>query len=259
MSETVAPFCWYELMTTDLSAAEAFYGGVVGWTAKDSGMSGFRYSIFSMGETGIAGAMALPEPLAAAGVSPHWIGYVRVEDVDAMLPRLLAAGGAVLKPAEDIPGVGRFAVVADPHGAAFCLFREASPAPARQPDADPYPRGRIGWHELHAGDGEAAFAFYAALFGWTETERMDMGPMGFYRLFATGGPAVGGMMTRMPQTPRPFWAFYFNVEAIDAAIERATAAGGSVVHGPMEVPGGAWIVQAIDPQGAIFALVAPKR
>jgi predicted enzyme related to lactoylglutathione lyase len=255
----VAPFCWYELMTTDLAAAESFYGSVVGWRAADSGMPGFHYSILSMGETAVAGAMALPEHLLAAGVPPHWIGYVRVEDVDAMLPRLVAAGGAVHKGAEDIPGVGRFAVVADPHGAAFCLFREASPPPAREADTDPCPPGRVGWHELHAGDGEAAFAFYSALFGWTETERMDMGAMGVYRLFATGGPAVGGMMTRMPQTPRPFWLYYFGVEAIDAAIARIGAGGGTVINGPMEVPGGAWIVQAIDPQGAMFALVAPKR
>jgi predicted enzyme related to lactoylglutathione lyase len=262
MSETVAPFCWYELMTGDLDAAVDFYRDVVGWSACDHPASAHRYVILSAGDGamgGVAGAMALPQPLAAAGVPPHWIGYVRVEDVDAMLPRLTAAGGAVHKPAEDIPGVGRFAVVADPHGAAFVLFREAVSPPEGMPKPDPMAPGRVGWHELHAGDREAAFAFYSALFGWTETERMDMGPMGFYRLFATGGQAVGGMMTRMPQTPRPFWAFYFNVEAIDAAIERLTAAGGSVVHGPMEVPGGAWIVQAIDPQGAFFALVAPKR
>jgi predicted enzyme related to lactoylglutathione lyase len=262
MSE-VAPFCWYELMTTDLPAATAFYSKVVGWAARDSGMPGFHYSLLSIGGTDIAGAMELPPHLAAAGVPPHWIGYVRVEDVDAMLPRLVAAGGAVHKPAEDIPGVGRFAVVADPHGASFCLFREAMPAPTGDPAAcgpsGGYPPGRVGWHELQAGDNEVAFAFYAALFGWSETERMDMGPMGFYRLFATGGEAVGGMMTKVPDCPRPFWLYYFGVEAIDAAIARLTAAGGKVAMGPMEVPGGAWVVQGFDPQGAMFALVAPNR
>ncbi len=260
-----APFCWYELMTSDLTAAEAFYATVIGWTAADSGMSGFRYSIFSAGETGVAGAMTLPEELCAARVPPHWIGYVRVEDVDAALPRLIAAGGSVHRPAADIPGVGRFAVVADPGGAALCLFREAMPAPARDPAEVPTgpagtcPPGRVGWHELQAHDGDAAFAFYAALFGWSEVERMDMGAMGFYRLFATGGPAVGGMMTRIPEAPRPFWLYYFGVEALDAAVDRLSAAGGRVVMGPMEVPGGAWIVQAFDPQGAMFALVAPRR
>lgn len=258
MSE-VAPFCWYELMTSDLAAAESFYAEVVGWSAKDSGMPGFRYSIFAAAGRDIAGAMALPPHLAEAGVPPHWIGYVRVEDVDAMLPRLAAAGGSVHKPAEDIPGVGRFAVVADPHGASFCLFREAMPAPQRDGAAGTFPPGSVGWHELQAGDNDAAFAFYSSLFGWSETERLDMGAMGFYRLFATGGAAVGGMMTKMPECPRPFWLYYFGVETLDAAVERLTGAGGKVVMGPMEVPGGAWIVQAVDPQGAMFALVAPKR
>lgn len=259
MTSTAAPFCWYELMTTDLAASEAFYGTVIGWTAADSGMPGFRYSILKAGEIAIAGAMALPDELVTAGVPPHWIGYVRVEDVDAMLPRLVTAGGTVHKAAEDIPGVGRFAVVADPHGAAFCLFREDGPMPAAEPSTDPCRPGHVGWHELQAGDGDAAFAFYAELFGWTEADRHDMGPMGVYRLFATGGAAVGGMMTKVPECPRPFWLYYFGVEALDAAIDRLTAAGGKVAMGPMEVPGGAWIVQAFDPQGAMFALLAARR
>ena len=257
MNREAAPFCWYELMTGDLAAAEAFYSTVVGWSAKDSGMPGFRYSIFSTGETAIAGAMALPDELRTAGVPPHWIAYVRVEDVDAMLPRLVTAGGSVHKPAEDIPGVGRFAVVADPHGAAFCLFREAmDQASAALPADAP---GRIGWHELSAGDGPAAFAFYSGLFGWTKGEAMPMGEHGVYQLFATGGEPVGGMLTKMPDCPRPFWLLYFNVATLDAALDRVRAGGGTVIVEPMEVPGGSWIGQCLDPQGAMFALVAPKR
>lgn len=257
MSEA-APFCWYELMTSDLPAAEAFYGSVVGWTARDSGMPGFRYALLSMGGIDIAGAMALPPHLTAAGVPPHWLGYVRVEDVDAMLPRLVAAGGAVHKPAEDIPGVGRFAVVADPHGAAFCLFREAMPAPAAAALAPDAP-GRVGWHELSAGDGPAAFDFYSRLFGWTKAEAMPMGDRGVYQLFSAGGDPIGGMLTKMPDCPQPFWLFYFNVESLDAALARAEAGGATVIVAPMEVPGGSWIAQCLDPQGAVFALVAPKR
>jgi predicted enzyme related to lactoylglutathione lyase len=101
--------------------------------------------------------------------------------------------------------------------------------------------------------------FYSDLFGWTKADTVDMGPMGIYQLFAAGGDAIGGMMTKTPQSPAPFWLYYFNVDAIDAAVERITAAGGKVIQGPHEVPGGSWIVQALDPQGALFALVATKR
>jgi uncharacterized protein len=127
------------------------------------------------------------------------------------------------------------------------------------PSQDPMAQGHIGWHELHAGDGEKAFAFYSGLFGWTKGEAMDMGAMGKYQLFNAKSGQQGGMMTKTPQTPAPFWLYYFNVDAIDAAMERVKAAGGKIVNGPMQVPTDRWIVQGLDPQGATFALLAPTK
>ncbi len=256
---TAAPakFVWYELMTPDAKAAQAYYSQVIGWTMNDAGMPGMDYTLISAGPHQIGGLMTLPEELKAAGVPPCWTGYVGVDDVDACAVRLIAAGGSVQRPAEDIPGVGRFAVVADPHGAAFILFKgnmdDAPPPPAAETP------GTIGWHELNAGDGASAFEFYSRLFGWTKTEAMDMGPMGVYQMFAAGGEAMGGMMTKMPEVPVPCWTYYINVEAIDAAVARATAGGGQVLNGPMEVPGGSWIANCCDPQGAMFSMVAPRR
>ena len=86
-----------------------------------------------------------------------------------------------------------------------------------------------------------------------------MGPMGVYRVFDTGHGEQGGIMTRMPEAPMSFWLYYFNVDGVDAAAERVKAGRGRIAHGPMEVPGGQWIVQATDPQGSMFALVAPRR
>ena len=254
---TPAKFVWYELMTPDAKAAEAYYSHVIGWTMQDAGMPGGAYTLLSAGGHTLGGLMALPPEAAAMGTPTCWTGYIGVDDVDASAARIASRGGKVLRSPEDIPGVGRFAVVADPHGAAFIVFRgnaaEAPPAPA--PDMP----GSIGWHELHASDGPAAMAFYAEQFRWTQADAMDMGPMGLYQLFTTGGNAVGGIMTKMPEMPVPFWLYYINVEAIDAAAQRATAGGGKVINGPMEVPGGSWIVNCIDPQGAHFAMVAPKR
>lgn len=180
-----------------------------------------------------------------------------MDDVDAHAERVKAAGGAVHRPPEDIPGVGRFAVVADPQGAVFILFK-GNGEPDQAPTASGTP-GTVGWHELYAGDGASAFGFYASLFGWTEADAIDMGSMGIYRLFATGGEPVGGMMTKMPDMPMPFWLYYFNVDAIDAAMARVTQHGGKVLMGPHQVPGGQWILQCLDPQGAMFAMVASKR
>ena len=148
-------------------------------------------------------------------------------------------------------------MVADPDGAAFILFKgdgEAQNAPA-----PPMTPGHVGWHELQAGNAEQAFAFYAGLFGWTKAEAIDMGAMGVYQIFATGGAAVGGIMTKLPEVPKPFWLYYFNVEALDAAVVRVRQGGGQTLMEPQQVPGGSWIVQCLDPQGAMFAMVAEKR
>ncbi len=258
MSTAQGQHVWYELMTTDTKAAQAFYTQVVGWSAADSGMPGMDYTLLSAGSHQIAGLMELPAEACAMGARPGWIGYVAVADVDAMAAQVQAAGGQVHKPAEDIPGVGRFAVVADPGGASFCLFRGLSAeAPPAAPPGTP---GTMGWHELHAEDGTREWGFYSALFGWAKDTTMDMGALGVYQLFRTGGAeAAGGIMTRMPGMPQSFWLYYVNVDAIDAAVARITGAGGQIINGPMEVPGGNWIVNAVDPQGAVFALVAPRR
>ncbi len=249
-------FVWYELMTDDPDAATQFYAEVVGWTVTDAGMPDMAYSIFATDAGPVGGLMAIPDEASAAGAEPVWFGYVGVDDVDAMASRIEAAGGRVHRAPDDIPGVGRFAMVSDPHGAAFAVF---SPADGGDPPppAPPGTPGQAGWRELMADDLDTAFAFYAAMFGWTRAEAHDMGPAGVYQLFAAGGETIGGMMTRMPDMPSAFWTYYFNVADIDAAAARVTAAGGKVVNGPMEVPGGSRILQGLDPQGAMFALVAP--
>jgi len=258
MPSSACPFVWYELMTTDPAAATAFYRDVVGWSAADAGMPGMAYTLLSAGGAEVAGLMALPDEARAAGSPPCWTGYIGVPDVDAAATRVQAAGGALHHPPEDIPGVGRFAVVADPQGAVFCLFAglPGDAPPQLAPDAP----GTVGWHELMAGDRAGAWPFYAAQFGWTQDEAIDMGPMGIYQLFRTGGEmATGGMMSKPPEVPQACWIYYFNVPALDATLARVRAGGGQVLSGPMEVPGGSWVAQCLDPQGAAFALVAPQR
>jgi uncharacterized protein len=256
MSTNHGQFVWYDVMTTDCTAAERFYGRVIGWDAKDAGMNDKPYTIFSVGTTPVGGLMPIPEEVRAAGAPPHWSGYIGVEDVDAYAKRVTAAGGSIHRAPEDIPGVGRFAVAADPNGAHFILFHGNGEMPPRPAPGTP---GYVGWHELQADDQTGAFAFYAGLFGWTKSDAIDMGPMGTYQIFAMDGVPAGGMMTKRPEARVSHWLYYFNVDAADAAVARVNEAGGKVCNGPHEVPGGMWIVQATDPQGAMFAMVAPKR
>lgn len=252
-------FSWYELMTTDQDAAEAFYRVVIGWSMADFGQPGMRYTILSAGDRGVGGVMTIPEEARQAGARPGWSGYINVPDTDAMAPRVVEAGGSIHRPPADIPDVGRFAVVADPGGAVFQLFTPL-PRPDAPPPAEPTAPGVVSWHELYAANGqEDAFRFYSGLFGWTTVELMDMGEMGKYRIFAKDGVQLGGMMDKPAQMPVSAWQFYVNVDGIDAAVERINANGGKVLMGPHQVPGGSWIVQAVDPQGVHFALVSTRR
>ncbi|MGO8855684.1 MAG: VOC family protein [Steroidobacteraceae bacterium] len=250
-------FFWYDIMTTDTRAARKFYGDVVGWGTQDSGQPGHEYTLFTVNGRGVAGLMPIPDDARASGAGPSWMGYIAVDDVDRTATRLAAEGGRIHRPPVEISGIIRFAVVADPQGAGFLIAKGLTPD--AQPPLPIGTPGTIGWRELYAQDWTSAFSFYAKMFGWTKVDAVDMGPMGIYQLFASGDAAVGGMMTKPAAIPMPHWTYYFNIAGIDGGAARVTAGGGSIINGPHQVPGGQWIVQCIDPQGAQFALVAPQR
>jgi predicted enzyme related to lactoylglutathione lyase len=179
-----------------------------------------------------------------------------VDDVDAKAEEIAAAGGVIHKAPQDIPTVGRFAVVADPQGAVFMLFKGAGEPP---PPLPMMATGSAGWHELHARDWAQDWPFYERLFGWKKDTVHDMGPMGTYQLFKASGLAIGGMFTDTQSSPHAYWLYYFVVDDIDAALARLQAHGGTALFEPREVPGGAWVITARDPQGGVFALVGMRK
>lgn len=251
-------FIWYELMTTDADAAAGFYGEVVGWSCRpfDPGdPDGYR--LFSTGGTETGGLMILPQDNDCAAGRPGWVGYIGVDDVDATGKALVADGASELVPPTDIPGVGRFAVVADPQGAVFTIMRGAVEGESKAFSHDK--PGHCQWNELSTSDPEAAYAFYSRHFGWTKGEAMPMGEMGVYQMLDRDGRSFGAVMRVMPLAPQhPAWTFYFGVPDIDAATSKTEAGGGKVLHGPVEIPGGQFIIYAQDPQGAYFSLVGPR-
>jgi len=249
-------FVWYELMTTDITAAETFYANVIGWNGQRWGDASFSYTIMRVGETGVAGLMNIPDEARAMGQPPAWVGYIYAADVDKATESVRKAGGTVHREPSDIPEIGRFSVVTDPQGAVFMLI---TPLPQGEPPArlTGFTPGRISWHELYADDWQKALEFYSSQFGWQKGEAHDMGPMGTYQLFTIDSEQGGGIMNRPPQVPAPAWMYYINVDAIEAAVDRVKSNGGMVLSGPMQVPGGSWIAQCRDPQGAVFAIVAP--
>jgi uncharacterized protein len=246
-------FTWYELMTTDVAAAEVFYAGVLGWGAQDASTSELAYTLLTTATASVGGLMDLPEAARKMGATPRWMGYVGVDDPDATTDRIKRLGGAVYVPPTDT-NIGRIAVVADPQTANLAVLKGAMQGQAQPADLDE--PGRVGWHELLAADWKRVFAFYNEIFGW---EKANTTPSDTYRLFAAGGQTIGGMLTKGPIEPAPFWLFYFNVVDIDVAAEHVRSGGGEVKEGPIEMPDGSWIARCTDPQGAVFALQGKRR
>ena len=164
-------------------------------------MPGMDYTLFYAGSDMAAGLMEQPEDARKMGAPPSWLGYVGVDDVDASTAKAKGLGATVYVEPRDIPNVGRFSVIANPQMAVIPLF---TPSGTQQDPPQPGTPGRTGWHELWAAHWEKVFAFYAEMFGWQKTNAVDMGPMGTYQLFGTGGPAIGGMFNKPQEAPACF-------------------------------------------------------
>ena len=241
---------WYELLTSDVDAAERFYTAVVGWATAPFEGSQQRYDMWMRAASvPVGGVMSIPEGM---GFPPHWGMYVGVPKLEDSVARVEGLGGSALSPVIEVPSVGRMRTMKDPQGAAFSIYEPAQPP--QEPEGEPQ-LGNVSWHELYTTNADAALKFYTTLFGWQPTEAMDLGEMGKYQMFARTFP-LGGMMNKPPTMALvpPHWWFYFRVTDVHAGAERIKANGGQVLNGPMEVPGGDWIVNAMDPQGAAFSL-----
>jgi uncharacterized protein len=255
MIDSHGRFLWYELTTTDARSACAFYRDLLGWGTQDASNPGQRYMLFTAGQSVVGGLMELSQEARSMGLRPGWLGYVGVDNVDAAADRIVELGGAVHVPPTNIPNISRFAVAVDPQMATFALLRWLQ-SEQEQPAALSTP-GHVGWHELLAADREQAWTFYERLFGWRKADD-DAQTANPYLLFSTAGETIGGICTKPSTAPVPFWLYYFNVGDIDVAVTRVRAGGGRIVNGPIEVPGSRWIVQCLDPQGAIFALAGRR-
>ena len=249
-------FVWYELVTTDVKAATAFYAKVMGWGAWDASVPGKAYILFGDGKGSISALTHLPDDATQMGARPSWVGYVGVDDVDATAAAVTRLGGSVAVAPTDASDISRFSVFTDPQTARLALFRWLKPGLEQPTQLDAL--GRIGWHELLAADAEQAWAFYGELFGWQKVDDAS-DEAGTYQLFTAGGLMIGGMLTKPAAIPAPFWLYYFNVADIDAAAQRVKAGGGEILDGPLETPGGSWVVRCADPQGAVFALEGMRK
>lgn len=272
MTQQQGAWIWYELVTPDADGSKAFYEAVVpGWSIQtthgggDGSAPGDKpYGFINNADGGMTGGVLhLNSDMIAHGARPMWLGYIAVDDTDAMVRQIEAVGGKTLMPANDVEMAGRIALMADCCGAPFYIM-QPKPQPGQDGQASTafsttLP-GRCSWNELMAGNAEKALSFYTMLFGWQRDLEppMDIGEMGQYTFIAHNGEGIGAVMTNPPGSPGPMWNHYFTVGSIATAKAAVEANGGTIANGPMEVPGGQWILQGTDPQGAMFALVGAK-
>ena len=253
-----AGFVWYELMTSgDVDAAAKFYGDVVGWDVRDAGMPGMKYLLFGKDGKDVGSMMSWDS--VGQKFPSAWKAHIYTPNVDAETEAVKRDGGTVIRPPQDIPNIGRFAVVADPQGVDSMLFTPSTQyAPARLAQNAV---GNVGWHELLTTDWEKAWDFYSKHYGWEKDFAMDMGAMGIYQTFRINTDKYTGAMMTIPTDGSmgpARWVYYFQVEDVDAAVPKIETGGGKITLPPMDVPGGSRIVQATDPQGGHFALVSTK-
>ncbi|MCA8949383.1 MAG: VOC family protein [Planctomycetes bacterium] len=242
-------FIWHDLMTKEAAKAQQFYTALFDWQIDERQMGPHVYRMIHCGPGPIGGIVE-----EANIPNAHWMPYVGVDDVDATAAKIREHGGTVCVPPTDIPQTGRFAVVGDPQGAYFSIFKGLPATQGADPDV-PVP-GRVCWNELYTPDPEAAQKFYTGVFGW-QPEPMDMGEAGTYHVQTLGGKQAGGMMKHpMPDVP-PCWVVYFFVEQLTAAAAKAKELGATAMMEGVPIPGIGTFSMLTDPTGAMFTLFEP--
>jgi predicted enzyme related to lactoylglutathione lyase len=241
-------FTWHELTTSDPARAASFYEALVGWKfqALDTGPGG-AYHVFQKGDQQVAGGTR-----AQPGAPSAWLVYVSWHDPDAAVARVVEHGGKVIVPATTVPGMVRFAIAADPQGAAFGVVHGVDPSaddplPERTPEA-----GTFCWDELYTTDQTAAGRFYGAVFGWTGKVGKD-DPMKYWH-WMNGGKDIGGMLDVIPPHAPPHWLPYLAVSDVDASTTRVRELGGRVCMEPMQIEKVGKFSVVADPTSAVFAL-----
>ena len=251
-TSTTGRFVWHELHTGDRASALKFYTRLFGWETKDVSMGpGEPYGLCLMGgRKDIAG---IQKSMAPAGVPPHWLPYLAVDDVDASAKKVTSLGGKIAVASRWISRTS----AASPSR----WTRRAGPSPSTS-TAKPYPEepktaassGSFCWEELHSSDPAVAAKFYAGLFGYA-IEEMDMGPMGTYRILKSGDKQRAGIMKLVPESgPMSFWLTYVAVKDVDESTRNAKEIGAKVFVPPQDIPKIGRFSVIADPTGAGIAL-----
>ena len=250
----VGRIVWHDLLTNEVAKAKNFYAELLGWKYQIEHASDFAWNsgeadyplILANGEA--HGGFVDP----GQDITSHWLAFVMVEDVDAVIMRAKKLGATIDREPFDILGVGRTAVIRDPQGAIICPYIPTHDLP---PPSGTFPRD-----ELITDDVESAKKFYGGLFGW-KVRDVDMGPLGTYTVFKRdGGNDAAGAMNRPPGVKgSTIWLTYIFTDDVDATVVKAKKLGAIIQMEGLDVPNVGRIAILVDPTGAVFGLFKPSK
>lgn len=252
-------FAWPELATTDQTAAVAFYRALFGWDVDEQPIGPAEmYSMFKLAGADVGAAYTMRAEERQHGAPPHWNAYITVANADESAARAHELGAIVVAPPFDVMDAGRMAILQDPTGAMFQLWQAGKSIGAKTL-GEP---GALCWTELTTSDTFSAERFYTALFSWTPKHSMPDSPTPYTEFTVEGAdrPSIG-MMAKPPHLPPnvpSFWLPYFQVVDVDASVAKATSLGAQIHFGPHDIPDAGRFAVIADPQGAAFAVFAPK-
>src|SRR4051794_35604289 len=245
-------FSWVENATTDQDAAKNFYATLFGWEYDERELGdGYVYSMAMLDGHQVGAVSPQMQNERDAHVPAHWNNYVTVDEVDVVAGRVAELGGDLLAPPFDVMDAGRMAVLMAPNCGVLCLWQAGRNPGAGLVNAP----GALCWNELGTRDPDAAQQFYGELLGWT-FDSVPESPVPYWTI-RNGERSNGGMRLMGDETPEAVpahWLPYFGVDSIDATLEKASAAGGTVIVPKTVVWGDSSFAALNDPIGAGFAI-----
>jgi predicted enzyme related to lactoylglutathione lyase len=240
-------FVWQDLVTRDVPACRKFYADLLGWEFQEMTRRGRPYVVARSQGRLVGGIVEAKDPSIERAA---WLSFLAVDDLEAAIALVTASGGKVLRDAVAIRGLGRFAVVTDPQGAALGLARLDVEPPDGAPDEG---LGQFFWREYFARDAGSALSFYGKLNGYDDSrsERAKVE----YHILARGGPQAG--LLQIPEEFKgvaPNWLPYVRVADPQALAAKVEALGGRVLLPPQPGIRDGTVAIVADPTGGAVAL-----
>lgn len=256
--------CWADAVYADPEAAVEFYSGLFGWHCEDTMPPDHPGHYYQASLDG--GLVAAISSFEGDDVPSAWTSYVWVDDADATTATAAQAGGSVLVEPTDIPGSGRFSLIADPQGAVFGTWQADQHRGATKINE----HGSVVFNDLYTPDIAAAETFYGQVFGWKASSVADgsMWTMSAYgdhletlqpglraQMAEMGAPGFENVVASVQEAEgAAHWGISFATDDVEATVERATQLGATIVTEPVR---SSWVIEAAieDPQGARFTAV----